>query len=67
MARFTATINKPVTNGPYAYVIFRDGVCQKDVNGVTTLANALDGVKTDIAGLLGGETVNRVNMSVNSS
>jgi len=67
MSQFSATIVKVITNGPYAYALFKDGVGQKDVNNVATIGAALDGVKTDIAGLLGAESVSRAQISVTSA
>jgi hypothetical protein len=67
MSQFSAVIIKVITNGPYSYALFKDGVGQKDVNNVATIGAALDGVKTDIAGLLGGETVSRAQISVTSA
>jgi hypothetical protein len=67
MAQFSAIIQKVITNGPYSYVILRDGVGQKTAISQASISAALDGVKTDIGGLLAGETVDRVTMSVLSS
>lgn len=67
MAQFIVRITKVATNGPYCYLILKDGVGQKDAISQATIAAALDGVKTDIAALLGGETVNSVAMTVNSA
>ena len=67
MAQFQVRIISVVTNGPYAYSLFKNGVGLKDVNNQSTISAALDGVKADIATNLGGETVSIVNMSVTSS
>ena len=67
MAQFTATIQKVITNGPYAYSILKDGVGQKAATGQASISAALDSVKADIGGLLGTETVDRVVMNVVSS
>lgn len=67
VSQFSVVIQKEITNGPYAYSIIKDGVGQTAVTGKATIGAALDGVKTDIGALLGGETVDRVNMSVLSS
>lgn len=66
MSQFTARINAVATGGPYAYTIYKDGAGLTTVTGKTTIANALDGVKTDIGNALGGQTVTQVNMSVTS-
>jgi hypothetical protein len=66
MAQYSATIVKVLTNGPYAYYLAKDGVGQKDVNNVASIGAALDGVKTDIAALLGSEVVQRTTVSVQS-
>jgi len=60
-------IQQVATNGPYAYVIMKDGVGAKAVNNVASIGAALDGVKADIAGMLSGETVTHVGMTVASS
>ena len=67
MSNFTAVINQVATGGPYAYVLFKDGVGLKDSNGIGTIASALDGVKTDIAANLGGQTITRATINVQSS
>ncbi len=66
MSKFTVMIQAVVTNGPYCYVILKDGVGQKSADNVANVAAALDGVKADIAGLLNGETVSRIGMDVTS-
>lgn len=67
MAQFSATIQRVVTGGPYAYVVLKDGVGQKAADNQANLNTAMDNVKTDIAGLLAGETVDRVTLNVVSS
>jgi hypothetical protein len=67
VAQYSVVIQKEIVNGPYAYSIIKDGVGQTAVTGKATVAAALDGVKTDIGGLLGGETVDRITMNVQSS
>jgi hypothetical protein len=67
VSQFSVVIQKNVTNGPYAYQILKDGVGQKAAINQTSISAALDAVKTDIGGLLAGETVDRVTMSVLSS
>ena len=67
MANFNIRIIKVVTGGPYAYEIFKDGVGQKSAIGLATISLAMDGVKTDVAGMLGGETVQVIGMNVSSS
>lgn len=67
MATFQVVIQKEITNGPYAYSIIRDGVGQKAAISQASVSAALDAVKTDIGGLLGGETVDRITMNVLSS
>ena len=67
MSTFAVRIIAVATNGPYAYSIFKDGVGQKDVNTVATISAALDGVKTDIGGLLNGQTVSLVAMTITSA
>ena len=67
MAQYSAVIQKVTTNGPYAYVLLKDSVGQKAATNQASISAALDSVKTDIGGLLGGETVDRVNMNVTSS
>jgi hypothetical protein len=67
VAQFSVTIQKEVTGGPYAYSITKDGVGQKAAISQASISAALDAVKTDIGGLLGGETVDRVTMNVLSS
>jgi hypothetical protein len=67
VSQFSVTIQKNITNGPYAYEIIKDGVGQKAAINQATISAALDAVKTDIGGLLGGESVDRVTMNVLSS
>ena len=67
MSQFAVRIQKVVTNGPYSYVIIQDGVGQKDANALATIGAALDGVKTDVSALLGGQTVQTVTMTISSS
>lgn len=67
VSQFSVVIQKEIVNGPYAYSILKDGVGQTAVTGKATIGAALDGVKTDIGGLLGGETVDRVTMNVIAS
>jgi len=66
MAQFNAAVLKVLVNGPYSYTILKDGVGQKTVNNVATVAAAINGIRDDIAGLLGGETVQRIQMTVTS-
>ena len=66
MAQFQARIIRVVTNGPFAYSLFKDGIGQKDVNNLATIGAALDGVKADIGGLLGGEVVQAATLTVTS-
>ena len=67
MAQFSVTIQKVITNGPYAYALLKDGVGQKAATNQASISAALDSVKADIGGLLGTETVDRVVMNVVSS
>jgi hypothetical protein len=67
MSQFQARIIAVATNGPYAFSLFKDGVGLVDRNGQTTIGNALDAVKADIAANLAGQTVTIVNMTVNST
>lgn len=67
MAQFQATIQRVASGGPYAYVIMKDGVGQKAADAQASLGAAMDNVKADIAGMLAGETVDRVTMGVLSS
>lgn len=67
MSQFSVQIQKVITNGPYAYSILKDGVGQKAATGQASVSAALDSVKTDIGGMLGGESVDRVTMNVLSS
>jgi hypothetical protein len=67
MSQFQVRIDAVTTNGPYAYRIYKGGAGQKDVNNVANIGAALDGVKADIAGLLNGETVTTVSMTVQSA
>ena len=67
MSVFQYVITKVVTNGPYSYLVSKDGVGQKDVNNVADISTALDGVKSTIAGLLSGETVTQATGNVRSS
>lgn len=66
MARFRVQINGMATNGPYAYWIFKDDVGTKSADQVATIADALDGVKADVAALLAGETITKVSMAIDS-
>jgi len=66
MSQFQARIIRVVTNGPFAYSLFKDGAGQKDVNNIATIGAALDGVKSDISGLLGGEVVQTAVLTVTS-
>jgi hypothetical protein len=67
VSQFSVVIQKEITNGPYAYSIIKDGVGQKAAINQASISAALDAVKADIGGLLAGETVDRVTMSVLSS
>ena len=66
MAQYNAAVLKVLVNGPYSYTLLKDGVGQKTVSNVATVAAAINGIRDDIAGLLGGETVERLNMTVQS-
>lgn len=67
MAQFSVVIQKEITNGPYAYSIIKDGVGQKAAVSQASLSAAMDNVKTDVAGMLAGETVDRLTMNIVSS
>ena len=64
MSEFRVEIANVVTNGPYAYWIFKDEVGQKSSDNVATISAALDGIKADVGGLLGTQTVKRVTMTI---
>lgn len=66
MAKFTAQITKVITNGPYAYIIYKDGVGQKSSDNVATVTDALNGVRDDISGLLGGQVIQKISLSAES-
>ena len=66
MAVFQANVLKVLVNGPYSYSVLKDGVGQKVVNNLPTVAAAMNGIRDDIGGLLGGEGVVRITMTVNS-
>ena len=66
MATYNANVLKVVTNGPYSYSLLKDGVGQKVVNNIATVAAAMNGIRDDIGALLAGETVDRINMTVTS-
>lgn len=61
---FKIHIQKVVTNGPYAYILYQDGVAQKDAEGLASIGAALDAVKADIASLLGAAVVQSADMTV---
>ena len=67
VSQYSVIIQKVVTNGPYSYALLKDGVGQKAAVGQANIGAALDAVKADIAGLLSGESVDRVTMNVISS
>jgi hypothetical protein len=67
MAQFTVRITAIATNGPYCYLIVKDGAGLKDANALANISAALDAVKADIAANLAGETVKSVAMTVNSA
>jgi len=67
MAQFMARITAVTTNGPYCYLLLKDGQGIKDANALASISAALDGVKADIAANLAGETVKSVAMTVNSA
>lgn len=67
VSQFSIVIQKVITNGPYSYNINKDGVGQKTAVNQATIGAAMDNVKTDIAGLLAGETIDKLTMNVISS
>lgn len=67
MSAYVVQINRVVTNGPYAYILFKDGVGVKDSNTLASISAAMSAVQTDIGGMLGTETVSRVQMTVTSA
>ncbi len=67
MSQFNVRITNVTTNGPYAYLLIKDGIGLKDANNQANISTALDNVKADIAANLGGETVRTVTMTVNTT
>lgn len=67
MSQFQARITSVATNGPYAYILLKDGAGLIDRNAQANISTALDNVKNDIAANLAGQTVNNVVMTVNAS
>jgi hypothetical protein len=66
MSQFNVQLYNVQTNGPYAYVIHKDTVGLKSSDTLANVNVALDGIKTDIAASLGGETVLSIKMIVNA-
>ncbi len=66
MATFNVAVMKVITNGPYSYTLVKDGVGQKTVNNLTTVAAAMNGIRDDIGALLAGESVERINIIAQS-
>lgn len=60
MSQWKAIVTRVATNGPYAYVLLKNGVGQKDSNSLANVSAALDGIKADIGAGLNGETVNGI-------
>jgi hypothetical protein len=69
MSVYTVRISQVVTNGPYAYTIYKDGVGQKDVNSVANIGAAMSGVQTDVGALLtaAGQVASMVTISVTAA
>jgi hypothetical protein len=73
MATFKVNIVKVITNGPYAYAIWKKDtgsdtfVGQKSVISLASISAALDGVKADIGSMLGSEVVQLATMNIESS
>jgi hypothetical protein len=66
MPIYNAKFVRVITNGPFAYVIFKDGIGQKSADNVTA-GNLLSSISADISALLGGETVDGGNLTVRST
>lgn len=64
MANHVALCWKFVTGGPYGYAVLKEGLGQKVVIGVATLAAAFDGIRADVAAQLAGETVQKVHFTI---
>lgn len=62
--RITARILRVLTNGPYSYVIFKNGIAQKAVTNQTDILNAMNNVRTDVAGMLDGDEVKVLDWTV---
>lgn len=67
MSQFEVRIESITTNGPYMYVIDKDGAGMKAAIGLASISAALDAVKADIGANLGGQTVRNVGMNVTTS
>lgn len=65
MPSYKVQFQRIITNGPFVYVIFKDGVGQKSADQVTAL-NLLSSINADLTSLLGGETVQNGTITVKS-
>ena len=66
MPSYDVKFVRVITNGPFAYVILKDGVGQKSADNVSA-ANLLSSISTDITSLLGSETVTDGTLRVRST
>lgn len=68
MSQYIADIRKVRNNGPFMYIIMKDGAGEKAAINIANLGAAFNGARDDIAGLLAqGEQVERVLMQVQST
>ena len=68
MATYRVNFIRVITNGPFAYVIVKDGVGQKSADNITA-ANLLSSISTDIGALTtaAGETVDSGVLNISAS
>ena len=67
MSVIVGKIGRVKTNGPFMYIIEKDGVGEKAVTGVPTLGAAFNGVRDDIGALVGAEVVQVVTVQVRTA
>jgi len=67
VANLTAVVAKVNTGGPYTYTIFRDGLGEKVVTGINSVAAAFNGARDDLSALIpAGEEVERVSITAST-
>ena len=65
MANYVAKVERVITNGPFTYVITKEGVGLKAVVSIATLGAAFNGIRDDIAAAIPqGENVLGISLAV---